>query len=76
MTVNLDEDLYRMAKACALAEECSISAAVNKLLREATASSPPSGKRGRGRFPVSACREDRVITSGEVGRLEMEDDAL
>lgn len=33
LTINLDEDLHRMAKALAIAENCSISAAVNQLLR-------------------------------------------
>ena len=35
LTVSLEEDLYSVAKAMAKAEDCSISAAVNKLLRKA-----------------------------------------
>jgi len=35
LTVNVDEDLYALAKSVAKAEDCSLSAAFNILLRRA-----------------------------------------
>jgi len=75
LTVNLDEDLYRITKSLALAEDISISSAVNGLLRR-NLEGPGHGKRTKGqRFPVVRCRENRVITSEEIQRLIEEDDA-
>jgi hypothetical protein len=66
LSVNLDPDLYALAKALAKAEDCSLSAAVNRLLRRALLdpSRPGSdacrpGTRNdfvvsRGRAPVTA----------------------
>src|SRR6266436_5147840 len=44
LTVNLESDLYALAKSLAKAEDCTVSAAVNRLLRR---SLPGAAKQGR-----------------------------
>ena len=79
LTVNLDEDLYQIARTQAFAERVSISHAVNSILRRALdtghPADPPSGRspksvepRGRRGFPVS--RGTRRITAEDVERIE------
>jgi hypothetical protein len=78
LTINLESDLYALAKSLAKAEDCSISAAVNRLLRR----SLPNGKERPGRnmrrpakrsgFAIS--RGKTPITADTVRRLEAEDD--
>jgi hypothetical protein len=78
LTVNLEPDLYALAKSLAKAEDCSISAAVNRLLRR----SLPNGKELSGRrmrrpskrsgFAISRGRTP--ITADTVRQLEAEDD--
>ena len=79
LTVNLDPDLYAVAVSLAKAEDCSISAAVNQLLRrglpgdgehEARSAGAPKIRNG---FVVS--RGARPITAETVRRSEAEDDA-
>ena len=79
LTVNLEPDLYALAKSLANAEDCTISAAVNKLLRR---SLPGAGNDERNRslrrvqrrngFAVSRGR--RPITPDAIRRIEAEDD--
>jgi len=78
LTVNLEPDLYALAKSLAKAEDCSVSAAVNRLLRR----SLPDGKKHpaqrsvrpqkRNGFLVSRGR--KPITGDTVRQLEAEDD--
>ena len=68
LTINLDEDLYRMAKSMAIAEDCSISAAVNKLLHRGVSDSIKKQKRKRNQFPIS--RGHRPFTSEDVYAIE------
>ena len=74
LTVNLDSDLYALAVSLAKAEDCSISAAVNRLLRRSlpgeSGRSAPS--RRRNGFLVSPGREP--ITADDIARAEAEDD--
>ena len=78
LTVNLESDLYALAKSLAKAEDCSISVAVNRLLRRslrgaatgATKSSPRTGKRNG--FVIS--RGKRPITADTVRQIEAEED--
>lgn len=62
-----------MASAYAAAEGCSISTAINRLLRRMMEGSP-IGRRDHERFPVSRTRGGRAITTAEVRRLESEDE--
>jgi hypothetical protein len=81
LTVNLDEDLHRVARSFALAEQISISAAINRLLRRGIAPDVLPGVpsenartilKGRRRFPVSRCA--RAFTEDEITRaIEGED---
>ena len=78
LTVNLDPDLYGLAKSLARGEDCTISAAVNQLLRRAlpggtnggAKSGPPLTRNG---FVISSGRE--IITAETVRRAEAENDA-
>ena len=76
LSVSLDDDLYRMAKAYALTQGISLSRAVNALLRRAfEAPTPPPGAAATGPlsdFPVSAC--SRRFTPEEVASLDDDED--
>jgi len=76
LTINLDEDLYRMAKSFAIAQDCSISAAVNQLLRRLNedpghsvtgTKNQPSLSSVTG-FPVVECKS--VIDDADVYQME------
>ena len=73
LTINLDEDLHRMAKSLAIAEDCSISAAVNKLLRRIVAPDIRRNARNDAKtgLPVVECK--RAITDEDVYRAEEEE---
>ena len=67
LTVNLEEELYELAKSMAIADNCSLNAAINKLLRRATQPGVSSSKRKSG-FPV--VRGKRKFTSEEVYKID------
>ena len=79
LTVNLEPDLYAVAVSLAKAEDCSISAAVNRLLRRGL---PTDGGQREG--PVGRTRRRNgilvsvggaPITPDTIRRSEEEDDA-
>lgn len=78
LTVNLEADLYAVAKSLAKAEDCSISSAVNRLLRRclvARAEQPARESHRlakRNGFVISRGRQP--ITADLLRRLEAEDD--
>jgi len=78
LTVNLEPDLYGLAKSLAKAEDCSISTAVNQLLRRSLPGSAKEGSRRsvrqakRNRFVISRGR--KPITADTVHQIEVEDD--
>lgn len=74
LTVSLDDDLYHLAKAVAKAHDCSLSAAVNKLLRRAVEPRGIPSKHGSGDLPVIRCRTR--FTSEDVDRFEALTDEL
>ena len=78
LTVNLEPDLYAVAVSLAKAEDCSISAAVNRLLRRGL---PTDGSQREG--PVGRTRRRNgilvsvggvPITPDTIRRIEEEDD--
>ena len=78
LTINLEPDLYAVAVSLSKAEDCSISAAVNQLLRRGL----PGASTGAARFPVTdrrngllVCDGREVVTAETVQRIEDEDDA-
>lgn len=79
LTVNLEPDLYGLAKSLAKAEDCTVSAAVNRLLRRSLPGSDEHGTRRAARsarrngFAISRGR--RPITADSVRKIEAEDDA-
>lgn len=77
LTVNLEPDLYGLARSLAREEDCTISAAVNRLLRRSLPGGADRGKnprraRTRNGFTVSPGRT--VITAGTVRRADVEDE--
>ncbi|HEX4999799.1 MAG TPA: hypothetical protein VFY29_16385 [Terriglobia bacterium] len=74
LTVNLEPDLYSIARALAQAEDCSISVAVNRLIRRAITTAPKTRKTTRNGLAVS--RGHRPVTAELVKKIESEDDRL
>ena len=63
LTVNLEPDLYGLAKSLAKAEDCSVSAAVNRLLRR---SLPDLAGHGAPRATRPAKRNGFAISRGSI----------
>ena len=78
LTINLEPELYAVAVSLAKAEDCSISAAVNRLVRRALPGAEPhqsdvvSGMKRR--HGLLVCRGKQVITAETVQEIEDEDD--
>jgi hypothetical protein len=78
LTVNLEPDLYALAKSLAKAEDCTISAAVNRLLRRSLPGKENRAPRHSGRrakrngFLVSPGKQP--ITADTVREIEAESD--
>ena len=78
LTVNLEPELYAVALSLAKAEDCTISAAVNRLLHRSLPGSGTDGPRGslspakRNGFVISRGRQP--ITADTVRQIEAEDD--
>ena len=79
LTVNLEPDIYAVAVSHAKAEDCSISAAVNRLLRRGLAGAgerlEPSAGRTKRRNGILVSVGGPPITAETIGRIEEEDDA-
>lgn len=79
LTVNLDPDLYAVAVSLAKAEDCSISAAVNRLMRRglpgAAGRNTPSIGRTKRRNGILVSMGGPPITAETIRRIEEEDDA-
>ncbi|MXY25489.1 MAG: hypothetical protein F4Y45_13360 [Acidobacteria bacterium] len=78
LTINLEPDLYAVAVSLSKAEDCSISAAVNRLLRRSLPGGPSSSGEPRHgmerRNGLLVCGGREVITAETVQRIEDEDD--
>ena len=73
LSITLDDELYAVARSLAKAEDCSISAAINRLLRQAIERPPARGiPQGppRSTFPTSAGK--RMVTEVDVKAIEDE----
>ena len=66
LTVNLDDDLYALAKSTASSEGTSISDVVNRLLRRSQIASPNTESRNG--FPIIHCRTP--LTPEQVDEVE------
>jgi hypothetical protein len=79
LTVNLEPDLYALARSIAKADDCTISAAVNRLLRRSLPGRKENKVSGLGPKPVvrngfTISRGAIPITPELVRQMEMEDD--
>jgi hypothetical protein len=71
LTISLEDDLYAIARSLARTEDCSISAAVNKLLRRGLEPRDEKAtRRRRGGLPVVRCATR--FTSDAVYALDAE----
>ena len=79
LTINLEPDLYAVAVSLAKAEDCSISAAVNQLVRRSLpGAGPRRGEPAHGmerRNGLLVCYGKQVVTAETVQSIEEEDDA-
>ena len=80
LTINLEPDLYAVAVSLAKAEDCSISAAVNRLVRRSLpGANPRRGRPAHGmerRNGLLVCDGREVVTAETIERIEEEDDAM
>lgn len=67
LTVNLEEYLYLLAKSISIAEGCSMSAAINLLMRRKH-ERPNSPRKVKGGFPVA--RGKQRFTSVDVYKIQ------
>ena len=74
LTVNLEPDLYALAVSLAKAEDCSISAAVNRLLRRSLADGTGHRARPRRRNNFLVSRGREPVTTETVARTEAQAD--
>ena len=78
LTVNLESDVYALAKSLAKAEDSTISAAVNQLVRRSISVTGKPGSQSsrrpvrRNGFIISRGR--RPVTADTVKQIEAEDD--
>lgn len=70
LTINIDDDLYSVAKSLAAAKDHSISQAVNELIRRGLAPQTRATSRKRNGLPVVRC--SRTFTSEDVYDIESE----
>ena len=79
LTINLEPELYAVAVSLAKAEDCSISTAVNRLVRRALPGAGPGRdgvRRGmKRRNGLLVCEGREVVTAETVQRIEAEEDA-
>jgi hypothetical protein len=74
LTVNLEPELYSIAKSLAKAEDCSISAAVNQLLKRSLMDAGKSQRSRRvlKRNGLIVSRGKRAITADVVHKIDEE----
>lgn len=70
LTINIDDDLYSVAKSLATAKDHSISQAVNELIRRGLAPQNSAPRRKRNGLPVVRC--EKTFTSEDVYEQERE----
>jgi hypothetical protein len=70
LTINLDEDLYAVAKSLAQTQDSSISAAVNRLLRQGLERPVALRRRAKTGLPIVRC--DKKFTSEDVAAIDAE----
>ena len=79
LTIDLEPELHAAAVSLAKAEDCSISAAVNRLVRRALPGAEPGrsgdARRMKRRNGLLVCSGKEVVTAETMRRIEAEDDA-
>lgn len=66
LTVNLDEENYRLAKSLAREEDISISRAINRLLKRQLPSSPAATPKKTTRSGFPRVSGKKTVTSSDV----------
>ena len=74
LTVNLEPDLYGLVKSLAKAEDCTVSAAVNRLLRRSLPGSAEHGARPAKRNGFAISSGKQPITADTVRQIEAQDE--
>lgn len=74
LTVNLEDDIYKIAKSLAQEEETTVSAAVNKLCRRAV--EPASARKARNKWNdgLPVVKGIRPFTCEDVYRIDAENE--
>lgn len=72
LSVNLDDDLYTVAKSLARADEISLSSAINLLIRRSLAPRTNDSKGGVDGTALPVISGRRLVTSADVYRLDGE----
>lgn len=75
LSVNLDDDLYAVAKSLAKADDTSVSAAVNSLIRKALQTVPQGGLPPHDSTRLPVVRGRRFVTPEDVDRMDRVDEA-
>jgi post-segregation antitoxin (ccd killing protein) len=70
LSVNLDDELYAVARSLARSQDITISAAVNRLIRRGLELKEAKRTRAKSGFPVVRC--ERTFTSEDVYALDTE----
>ena len=73
LSINLEPDLYALAKSLAKSEDCSLSAALNRLVRQGLQRPAGSGRAGkrnelpvsRGTMPITADIVREIVSEGQ-----------
>jgi hypothetical protein len=74
LSITLDDDVYALAKSLAQAEDITVGAAVNRLVRKGVAARPSRPARSRTRNGVRVSAGRAPVTAETVRRVEHEDD--
>ena len=73
LSISLDDDVYALARSLARAEEITVSAAVNRLVRRGVDTSSTGTARPKRRNGLRVSPGRLTLTADVVGRIERED---
>jgi hypothetical protein len=74
LTIRLDEDVYALARSLAKAEDITIAAAVNRLVRKGVTARPAAESRPKRRHGLLVSAGRVPVTAETVRRIDLVDD--